>query len=106
MVHFLSDVDHSIHASESVHGVADAHDPCNAIWPAACSIEFGDEARVVVPVAHGKDRDCDNDEAEDGYRETCLSPLSEMFLGNGEDGNDCGCQHDCYGHGVWGKPHV
>jgi hypothetical protein len=43
---------------------------------------------VVVPVAHGEDRDGDDDEAEDGYRETCLCPLSEVLLRDGKDGND------------------
>lgn len=99
MVHFLSDVDHGIHASEGVHGVTDAHHPCNSIWPATCSVECSDEAGVVIPVAHGEDRDGDDDEAEDGYRETCLRPLSEMLLWDCEDGDDCGCQHDDFGTG-------
>lgn len=96
MVHFLSDVDHSIHASEGIHGVTDAHHPCNSIWPATCSVECSDEAGMIIPVAHGEDRDGDDDEAEDGYRETCLRPLSEMLLWDCEDGDDCRCQHDDY----------
>jgi hypothetical protein len=81
-------MNHSIHASKRIHCIANAHDPGNSIWPTACTIEGRDEARVVIAIAHGEDRNSDDDEAENGYRETSLCPLSEVLLWDREDGDD------------------
>lgn len=87
VVHLLCNVDDGIHTGKGVHRIAHAHDPGNAIRPPTNSVKLDQEAGVVVFLAHGKDRNGNNNESGNRQKEACFGPLAKMALRDCEDGN-------------------
>lgn len=87
MVHLFGHMNHSIQASEGVHCISNAHDPCDSFGPSTYAVELEDDAWVVELVAHGQYDDSDDDKGKNRKNETTLRPFADMTLRNCKDGD-------------------